>query len=68
MFCLFFRTIELDLEGDEAATEKLSFFKEEERVRQEFLPWRIFIEEGEPLESLREHEHLWLEVLPAKGL
>ena len=62
MLCLFFRTVELDLEADEAAMEKL------ERVRQDFLPLRIFLEEGDPLESLTEHARLWVEVLPAKGL
>ena len=48
--------------------EKLSFFKEEERVRQDFLSLRIFLEEGERLESLRDHEDLWIEALPAQGL
>ena len=68
MFSLFFRSVEVDLDGDEDAMRKLQELKEEGRVRQDFLPLKIFLEDGEVLDTLGEHEHLWTEALPGKGL
>ena len=55
----------MGLQDDEDAVQKLTGIKENERVRRGFMPLRIFLEDGEGLESLREHDHLWAEVLGA---
>ena len=55
----------MGLQDDEDAVQKLTDIQENERVRRGFMPLRIFLEGGEGLESLREHDRLWIEVLGA---
>ena len=55
----------MGLQDDEDAVQKLTDIQENARARRGFMPLRIFLEDGEGLESLREHDHLWIEVLGA---